>query len=99
MHHCLRKQTYRCLLAWSLILPLALSAEVTTAQPSRLLSLLTYSLKWQQLQGMLPASVTQGGGQKFSLFLGTSAQSQTMEPETYPNALDKTIKVTLSTHA
>ena len=70
----------------------ALRAEVTVVPPSRLLSLLGQSLKWQQHQGMLPANA------KFDLFLGGTAK-RVVEPESFVSSAGPVIKFGKKSHA
>jgi WD40 repeat-containing protein SMU1 len=58
------------------------------APPSRLLTLLGQALRYQQLQGQLPA------GSTYDLFLGKGPEKE--EAETFPRKLDKVIKVFFS---
>lgn len=67
---------------------LAIIAEVCVAPPSRLLTLLGQALRYQQLQGQLPA------GSTYDLFLGKGPEKE--EAETFPRKLDKVIKVFFS---
>eukprot|EP01133_Synstelium_polycarpum_P015314 gene15314-18143_t len=65
----------------------ALASEVVDVAPSRLLSLLTQALKWQQYQGLVKA------GSDYDLFRGDAPlRSLTIEEDACPNTLDRTIK-------
>ncbi|KAH3762477.1 Guanine nucleotide-binding protein, beta subunit [Pelomyxa schiedti] len=63
-----------------------LSSEVVVVPPSRLLSLLCQSLKWQRIQGMLPPDG------KFDLFRGATV-TRAIENEMYPKSLERIIKL------
>ena len=63
----------------------AIASEVSVVPPSRLLSLLGQSLKWQRHIGALPP------GSMYDLFSGT-APTRTEEDERYPNELKGRIK-------
>ncbi|KAJ9081009.1 Serine/threonine-protein kinase smu1, variant 3 [Entomophthora muscae] len=70
----------------------SLSQEVSVAPPSRLLTLLGQSIKWQQHQGLLPPDVG------FDLFRGTAVEAK-MEPDTVPSRNYATIKLPKKQHA
>lgn len=59
--------------------------ELTEVPPSRLVNLISQSLKWQQLRGLLPP------GSKFDLFQGI-ASGEMVEIDSYPTELERTIK-------
>ncbi|KAJ3219297.1 Serine/threonine-protein kinase smu1 [Dinochytrium kinnereticum] len=63
----------------------ALASEVNVAAPSRLVSLLGQSLKWQQSQGIIPADFA------FDLFRGAAITAKT-EDDCPPSQCFKTIK-------
>eukprot|EP01100_Stratorugosa_tubuloviscum_P013937 TRINITY_DN7189_c0_g1_i1.p1 TRINITY_DN7189_c0_g1~~TRINITY_DN7189_c0_g1_i1.p1 ORF type:complete len:522 (+),score=216.02 TRINITY_DN7189_c0_g1_i1:38-1567(+) len=73
------------------ILAKAFASEVTIVPPSRLLNLLSQSLKWQQYQGILTP------GTEFDLFRGISLTSN-QDIEIYPKKLDKSIKFSDQSH-
>ena len=69
----------------------ALSEEVVSVPPSRLMDLIGQALKWQQSQGVLPF------GSAFDLFRG-AAQGRKDEVETFPTVLQTEIRVPNSCH-
>ena len=69
----------------------ALSEEVTTVPPSRLMDLIGQALKWQQSQGILPF------GTAFDIFRGM-AQGRKDEVETFPTILQTEIRVPKECH-
>jgi WD40 repeat-containing protein SMU1 len=69
----------------------ALRNEVTVVAPSRLLALLTQSLKWQQYVGQLPK------GSRYDLFAGSSPAAA-REDEKFPTRAVKQIKFGSKSH-
>eukprot|EP01132_Coremiostelium_polycephalum_P002613 gene2613-3238_t len=66
----------------------SLTNEITTVPPSRLMNLLTDSLKWQQHKGNIPLDCLE-----YDLFLGKVPSADTIsEDDRVPNTLDKIIK-------
>ncbi|KAJ9470021.1 Suppressor of mec-8 and unc-52 protein-like protein 1 [Diplonema papillatum] len=62
-----------------------LSQDLTVVQPSRLLTLISQALRWEQQEGLLPT------GSKFDLFRGVAKQKTDLY-ETFPTTLLRSIK-------
>eukprot|EP00743_Colponemidia_sp_Colp-15_P006630 GILK01007147.1.p1 GENE.GILK01007147.1~~GILK01007147.1.p1 ORF type:complete len:533 (+),score=98.95 GILK01007147.1:39-1601(+) len=69
----------------------SLRSEISVVPPSRLLSIISQAMKWQQYQGLLPL------GQKFDVFRGVAAV-QAVEKESYPQQQDKVMKFGSKSH-
>eukprot|EP01062_Namystynia_karyoxenos_P039904 TRINITY_DN29043_c0_g1_i1.p1 TRINITY_DN29043_c0_g1~~TRINITY_DN29043_c0_g1_i1.p1 ORF type:complete len:554 (+),score=197.41 TRINITY_DN29043_c0_g1_i1:98-1663(+) len=74
-----------------LLLANALTAEVSVAQPGRLLHLLSHALKWQRGQGTLPL------GDRVDLFHGAARRAADTF-ETFPSRLHRSIPFGDKTH-
>lgn len=69
----------------------AISSEVSTVPPARLMAIIGQAIKWQQSQGLVPP------GTAYDLFRGT-AQSQRDEVEIFPSVLDHRITFGAKSH-
>lgn len=65
---------------------LALQTEISVVPPSRLITLITAALKWEQHQGHISP------GTKYDLFHGIQI-GKIEETDSHPSQLDRTIKV------
>ncbi|KAJ2889868.1 Serine/threonine-protein kinase smu1, partial [Coemansia aciculifera] len=70
----------------------SLVREVSTAPPSRLLTLLGYSIQWQKKQGIIPDGVS------YDLFYGRTQQVVVSSSDQTPSKLVATIKFPKSEH-